>query len=139
MLWCTESRRVVDLRAMSVSPTHLVVHWARPTESNGLIKSYMIRHRLNRVGDCAALESPGRWSQLVNILSSERTYLIPDLRPYSQYEVKVWVKTAQGRGQQAVVSNTTASAGRALFLVLVIRRDVTAAHDKWVWYNDNGK
>jgi len=65
---------------------------------------------MTAVGDCPPLESP-RWSRLMDIDSDRRQAVITDLRPYSHYQLKIWARTAAGRGQVAVAFATTASAG----------------------------
>ena len=72
-----------------------------------------MRYRMTAVGDCPPLESP-RWSRLMDIDSDRRQAVITDLRPYSHYQLKIWARTAAGRGQVAVAFATTASAGMSV-------------------------
>jgi len=47
----------------------------------------------------------------MDIDSDRRQAVVTDLRPYSHYQLKIWARTAAGRGQVAVAFATTASAG----------------------------
>ena len=110
-VFLTESNRVVDLHISPESSSTLLVAWRRPTQSNGAVDIYLMRYRLMRVGDCPSLDPPGRWSRLLDMDNNQLRSVINDLVPYSRYQVKLWARTAAGRGQVAVDFANTATAG----------------------------
>jgi len=115
LMFLSESSRVVDLRVSSQSSDSLLLAWQHPTQSNGPVEIYLMRYRLTRVGDCPTLDPPGRWSRLLDIDNNQLQAVINDLLPYSRYQVKIWARTAAGRGQVAIAYATTAAAGLCSF------------------------
>ena len=106
-----ESGRVVNVQVSSRSSDSLHVHWHAPTHSNGPVQLYLMRYRLTALGDCRPLEPAPHWSRLLDIDSDQTQTVVTDLRPYSHYQLKIWPRTAAGRGQVAVIVATTAAAG----------------------------
>ena len=120
MVFVAESGRVVDLEVTTQSSSSLLVHWVHPAQSNGLVQMYLMRYRLTGVGDCPLLDPPGSWSRLLDVDSNDLQAAINDLLPYSHYQVKVWARTAAGRGKVGVAYANTAAAGLSVTLCLSV-------------------
>jgi len=104
----------MNLEVTSHTSDSLHVDWQPPTHSNGVVELYLLRYRLTALGDCRRLLDPAasHWSRLLDIDSDQTQAVVTDLHPYSQYQLKIFPRTAAGRGQGAIAFATTAAAGR---------------------------
>jgi hypothetical protein len=91
------------------SATVLSIQWTPPVSTNGHIQYYLVSYREVRIGDCPSVS--GQWSPLTDIDADRMEMELTDLFPYSVYEAKVWAQTVAGRGQMAIGTGVTDSAG----------------------------
>ena len=118
----TESSRVVNVHVSSQSSNSLHIRWQPPTLSNGPLNLYLLRYRLTALGDCPPVSPSPPWSRLVGVDADQLQAVVTDLRPYAHYQLKIWARTAAGRGQVAVAWATTAATGIQCdrFIIIII-------------------
>ena len=70
-----------NVSAIANSATSILLTWRQPASFNGILHDYRIRYKLALDANYGSPISVGR----------QMNYTIVGLRPYSDYELKVWL------------------------------------------------
>ena len=85
--------------------TSILLEWDPPLAANSAIENYIVRHRQLAIADCNRRISG--WNPIYDLPADETSFMLTDLYAYSQYMVKVWVRTERHKKGQQVSKNVT--------------------------------